>query len=129
MIFSGIINAVGSVASTFMEGQVAKSKAKANVMVAEAEAKAEIMRTAATHDAKGELLTATGSPDSWKDEAWTILFIALIIACFIPGLAPHIERGFQVLENSTPDWFEVAIYISISASFGLRGFSKFINKK
>ena len=42
MIFSGIINAVGSVASTFMEGQVAKSKAKANVMVAEAEAKAKL---------------------------------------------------------------------------------------
>ena len=69
MIFSSIVTAVGSVASTFMEGQVAKSKAKANVMVAEAEAKAEIMRTAATHAAKRQSRQLEGrgmDPDLYR---------------------------------------------------------------
>ena len=124
MIFSGIINAVGSVASTFMEGQVAKSKAKANVMVAEAEAKAEIMRTAATHDAKWEMLMAKGSQDSWKDEAWTIWFIAIIIFSFIPYFQPFVARGIEFLATF-PEWLQWSIMASIGASFGLKSIGKF----
>jgi hypothetical protein len=69
---------------------------------------------------------AKSSNDSWKDEAWTILFIGVIVCCFIPGLQVHIEQGFFVLSNSTPEWFQYAVYMSIAASFGVRGIKKFI---
>ena len=53
-----------------------------------AEAEAEVMRVAATHEAGWERVMAEASKDSWKDEAWTILFIVIIAMCFIPPLQP-----------------------------------------
>jgi len=81
------------------------------------------MRVAATHEAGWEKIMAEASKDSWKDEAWTILFIAIIAMCFIPPLQPYVERGFDALAR-TPDWFQWAMYASIAASFGLRGLNK-----
>lgn len=81
------------------------------------------------HEVKLKQLTATqeweskaidGMAGSWKDEAWTICFIALILACFIPGAQPYIERGFLVLKTSTPEWIQYAILASIAASFGIK---------
>jgi hypothetical protein len=91
--------------------------------VAKAEAEAEVMKVAATHEAGWEKVMAEASKDSWKDEAWTILFIAIIAMCFIPPLQPFVERGFDALDK-TPEWFQWAMYASIAASFGLRGLSK-----
>lgn len=57
---------------------------------------------------------------SWKDEAWTIFFIAVLAGCFIPWTQDAVQKGFVFLDESTPDWFANCIYISISASFGYR---------
>ena len=77
-----------------------------------------------------QLLRALSQHDTTldKDEAWTLCFIFVIIACFIPSAQTYIERGFFVLDN-TPEWFRWAMLTSISASFGLRGFDKFIRRK
>ena len=78
------------------------------------------MKVAATHEAGWEKIMAEASQDSWKDEAWTLLFIAIIAASFIPWCRPYIAEGFQALETA-PDWFTYAMYASIAASFGIRG--------
>ena len=57
---------------------------------------------------------------SWKDEAWTIFFIAVLTACFLPWTQEYVREGFVFLDTSTPDWFANCIYISIDASFGYR---------
>ena len=57
---------------------------------------------------------------SWKDEAWTIFFIAVLACCFLPFTQDAVQKGFIFLDESTPDWFAHCIYISISASFGYR---------
>ena len=62
---------------------------------------------------------AQASDNSWKDEAWTILFIIIIGMCFVPPLQPFVRDGFEALET-TPEWFQYAVYASIAASFGLR---------
>ena len=89
-----------------------------------AEAEAEVMRVAATHEAGWEKIMAQGSQDSWKDEAWTICFIAIVVACFLPWTQPYVAEGFAALEQ-TPDWFQWAMYASIGASFGIRGIKGF----
>ena len=106
-----------------MAGSKAKQKRRQHSLgfkVAKAEAEAEVMKVAATHEAGWEKIMAEASKDSWKDEAWTILFIVIIGMCFIPPMQPYVDEGFAVLE-STPDWFQWAMYASIAASFGLRG--------
>ena len=66
--------------------------------------------------------------NSFKDEAWTILFIIIIAMCFIPQLQPYAERGFDALSR-TPQWFQFAMYGAIASSFGLRGMGKVLGSK
>ena len=122
-MIQALIPIVGELAGGWLKGKAEKQVAKNKVAVAKAEAEAEVMKVAATHEAGWEKVMAEASKDSWKDEAWTILFIAIIAMCFIPPLQPFVERGFDALDK-TPDWFQWAMYASIAASFGLRGLSK-----
>ena len=115
---------IAKIAGSLVEGQVEKSKAKAKATVARAEAEAEVLRVSATHEAGWEKIMAESSKDSWKDEAWTILFIAIIALSFVPNARPYIAEGFQALEMA-PSWFTYAMYASIAASFGIRGIKGF----
>ena len=115
---------IAKIAGSLVEGQVEKSKAKAKAKVARAEAEAEVLRVSATHEAGWEKIMAQASDNSWKDEAWTILFIIIIAMCFIPFTQPYVEQWFTALEN-TPQWFQWAMYASIGASFGIRGIKGF----
>ena len=118
-MIQALIGPIASLAGSWMESKVAATKAKGKVAQAKAEAEAEVMKVAASHEAGWEKIMAQASGESYKDEAWTLLFILIIGACFIEPLQPHVARGFEVLE-STPDWFQYAMYASIAASFGLR---------
>ena len=119
-MIQAVLPIVGELAGGWLKGKAAEKAAKSQVKVARAEAEAEVMKVAATHEAGWEKIMAEASKDSWKDEAWTILFIAIIAMCFIPPLQPYVERGFDALSR-TPSWFQWAMYASIAASFGLRG--------
>lgn len=92
------------------------------------EARMQRLQDAAKSEDSWISFMAGESQNGWKDEAWTLCFIFVIIACFIPSAQTYIERGFFVLDN-TPEWFRWAMLTSISASFGLRGFDKFIRRK
>ena len=119
-MIQALIPAIADLAGGWLKGKAEEKAAQSRVKVAKAEAEAEVMKVAATHEAGWEKIMAEASKDSWKDEAWTILFIAIIAMWFIPPLQPYVDRGFEVL-STTPDWFQWAMYASIAASFGLRG--------
>jgi hypothetical protein len=123
-MLQALIPAISSLAGSWLESRAEEKRAKSRVKVAKAEAEAEVMRVTATHEAGWEKIMAEASKDSWKDEAWTILFIIIIAMCFIPQLQPYVREGFAALDE-TPEWFRWAMYASIAASFGLRGINKF----
>lgn len=123
-MWQALINPIASLAGSWMESKVEQTKAKGKVAQAKADAEAEVMKVAATHEAGWEKIMAQASDNSWKDEAWTVLFIVIIAMCFIPFTQPYVERGFSAL-SATPDWFQWAVYASIGASFGLRGLKGF----
>jgi len=111
----GILSSVANLATTFIDS-------KAKVKAAEAETKMKI----ATGEISWEQAAIEASADSWKDEAWTICFIAIVLASFVPPMQPYMEQGFKNLE-AAPNWFSWAMYASIAASFGIRtmkGFKK-----
>jgi hypothetical protein len=122
-MIQALIGPIASLAGSWMEKKVTEQKGKSAVAMAKAEAEAEVMKVAATHEAGWEKIMAKSSDNSWKDEAWTVLFIVIIGMCFIPPLQPFVERGFDAL-NRTPEWFQWAMYASIGASFGIRAFGK-----
>ena len=69
-----LLGVVGNLATTFLEGKVEKEKARS-----------EIMKTAAQHDSKWELIMAESTRSSWKDEIITIKsnFLYLLNIYFI----------------------------------------------
>lgn len=113
---------IGAIANSVIGLVTTQLDAKAKVKAAEAETKMKL----ATGEISWEQAAIEASKDSWKDEAWTVAFIAIVIGSFIPPLQPYMAEGFANLERA-PQWFQWAMYASIAASFGIRtmkGFKK-----
>lgn len=109
MIASALTNLAGS----FLEAKTAKQKAKAALEEKKAQG-----------DIDWEVMALEASKDSWKDELWTVVFVAILIANFIPALQPFMQQGFANLE-ATPLWVQAGMGASISASFGIKMFKGF----
>lgn len=111
-----LLGVVGSLAQTFLEGKVEKEKAKS-----------EILKTAAQHDSKWELIMAESTKGSWKDEIITVAVLTPCVLSFIPGMEYVVKEGFQRL-NELPDWYQNILYVTILAGLGLKGLDKFKRK-
>ena len=111
-----LLGVVGSLAQTFLEGKVEKQKAKA-----------EVMKTAAQHDSKWELIMAESTKSSWKDEIITIIVLIPVVLIFIPSMEDVVKQGFERL-NELPQWYQNILYVTILAGLGLKGVDKFRGK-
>jgi len=114
------ITPIANLAGTFLKNRAEKEQAKQKLEVAKIEAKTKKVQS----DANWEEQAMSASQDSLKDEMWTVLFICLIIACFIPDAQPYIEAGFKFLREDCPEWLTYGILASIAASFGLKSIGK-----
>jgi hypothetical protein len=103
-----IVSAIGGLATSYIDGKTAVQKANA-----------EIKLKQATGEIDWEQAAIEASKDSWKDELWTIVFVGIMLANFIPPLQDSMARGFANLEE-TPLWVQWGMYASIAASFGIR---------
>ena len=116
-----LVGPIANVAGQFLKNRAEKVKAKQELAVAKIQAQTKKVQS----DANWEEKAIDASQDSIKDELWTVLFIGLIIACFVPSLQPHISDGFRFLREDCPDWLSYGILASIAASFGLKSIGKF----
>jgi len=122
-----LISAVSSIGGSWMENKLQETKANSQVKVAKAVAEAEVHKKVATGEIEWEKTMAKTSGDSWKDEYLVVVLTVPAILVFVPGMEDIIQRGFLVLDT-LPDWYQSALMIAISASFGIKGFSKFLGK-
>jgi hypothetical protein len=116
-IFTPLIEAIRVLGGKYLEKQYIIADGKVTVAKAKAEAEAIVQVKKATAEIEWEATMAQGSLTSWKDEAWTIFFIAVLGAAFIPPLEPFIQSGFSVI-GTLPDWFGTAVLLAIGAAFG-----------
>jgi len=103
-------------------------KAKAEQKVVEIKAKTELMQQQIKGEADWDLEAIKNTQGSWKDEYLTILFSIPLLLCFLPFTVEYVERGFEAL-SQTPDWYKYTLGVIVSASFGIKGASKFFGKK
>ena len=127
-MLTALIGPVASIASTWLEGRVEKTKAKVKADVAKAEAEAVVMQKKATGEIDWDLKMADASASSWKDEWLVILFSIPLILAFIPGMEDIVSRGFQQLEQM-PECNQYSLGVIVAASFGVRSATKLFNKK
>jgi len=116
-----LVGPIANVAGQFLKNRAEKVKAKQQLAVAKIEAQTKKVQS----DANWEEKAMDASQDSIKDELWTVLFIGLIIACFVPSLQPYIADGFRFLREDCPEWLSYGILASIAASFGLKSIGAF----
>jgi hypothetical protein len=114
-----VIGAVSNIAGTWLQGRQKKAEVKAKLEVAKIEATVKRVKS----DANWEETAMSSSNGSWKDEAWTICFISLILCSFIPPLQPYMEAGFNFLRTA-PEWLQYGILASIAASFGIKSITQ-----
>ena len=123
-----LIKPLLGVASDAIGGYVETKKAKAKQKLVKIEAETEIVKQQIKGEVDWDLEAIKGSKDSWKDEYLTILFIIPLLLCFLPFTVEYVERGFAALAM-TPDWYKYTLGVIVSASFGIKGATKFFGKK
>ena len=99
---------IASLAGKWMEGRQRKTELKGKLE----EAKLQGQIKHAANDSAWEAKAMDASADSWKDEAWTLTFIALIFACFVPALQPYIDNFFR--------WIAVCLLLPASTAIHCR---------
>jgi len=124
MIFSGIVNAVGGIATAWMNNKVEETKAKGELKVAVEKRKTKM----ATGEIDWDQTMAEASKDSWKDEWLVLLFSVPLILAFCGDWGRAIvESGFTALQTA-PEWYRYTLGVIVAASFGFRGAAKFFKK-
>ena len=127
-MIQALIGPIASLAGTWLEGKVEKTKAETGAKVARAKAEATIMEKKATGEIDWDLEMARGSQSSWKDEWLVILFSVPLILSFIPGMEGVVANGFAQLDKM-PDWYQYSLGVIVAASFGVRSAAKFFGVK
>ena len=128
-MLQALIGPIASLAGTWLDGKVEKTKAESATKVAKAKAEATIMEKKATGEIDWDLTMAEGSKHSWKDEWLTILFSVPLVLAFCGEWGREIvAQGFTGLD-SMPDYYKYTLGIIVSASFGTRAATKFFGKK
>jgi hypothetical protein len=113
---------------TSLLGQVLKNKAEEKAAVHTA--KMQVIQNTASW----EQLMASASATSWKDEWFTLLLSAPVVALMWGigmndvEIIDRIGLAFGEL-NRLPDWYQYLLFMAVSASFGIRGADKLLALK
>ena len=113
---------------TNLIGQVIKNRPEEKNAIHNA--KMEVIKNTASW----EQLMASASATSWKDEWFTLLLSAPVVA-LMWGISMNdveildrIGIAFGEL-NMLPDWYQYLLFMAVSASFGIRGADKLLALK
>ena len=123
-----LIKPLLGVASDAIGGYMESKKAKAKQKLVKIEAETEIVKQQIKGEIDWDVEAIKGSKESWKDEYLTIIFSIPLLLCFLPFTVEYVERGFAALAM-TPDWYKYTLGVIVSASFGIKGATKFFGKK
>ena len=123
-----LIKPLLGVAGDVVTGIVETRKAKAEQKIIKIQAETEIVKQQIKGEVDWDVEAIKGTKESWKDEYLTILFSIPLLLCFLPFTVEYVERGFAALAM-TPDWYKYTLGVIVSASFGIKGATKFFGKK
>ena len=86
------------------------------------------------NDADWEAKMADATKSSWKDEWFSLILSAPLIAVAYSvamddtAIIARMDEAFAAL-NSLPEWYQYLLFIAVSASFGVKGADKIMSMK
>jgi hypothetical protein len=115
---------VGEVASAvggyFTEGQkikAAQKERKDELKKINLESKIQAIQAGQTADITQD--TGARAAAGWMDDISFYLFLLPVPLAFFPGMVPHIQAGFTVLE-SMPQYYQIALGLMLVSVWGYR---------
>ena len=127
-LLGNAIGPVANLAGSWLQGKADANAAKAKLKLTEAEAKAKRLLSKETSTADWERIMAEGTQNSIKDEIVTILVLAPVCLCFIPGLEQTVQNGFDRL-SELPQWYTNLVLVVCLSAIGIRGGKQFFGGK
>ena len=127
LLLKPLLGVAGQAVSGFIETK----KAKATAKLTEIKAVTALKEQQIAGKVSWEASAVDQMKGSWKDELILICLLLPAVLVFVPVMTEHVERGFVALQQ-LPDYYKHLLYISCSASFGIKGVGnsvKFFNKK
>ena len=123
LLIKPLLNLGGDVVKGVIESKRLKSEQKLTKIKAET----ELLNKQISGEVEWDIQAIKQAESSWKDEYLTILFSIPLLLCFQPFTVEYVERGFAAL-SQTPAWYKYTMGVIVSASFGIKGASKFFKK-
>jgi len=103
-MLTALIGPIATLAGTWFENKVEKTKAEGQAKVAEARARATVAEKVAAGEVAWEGKMADATVDSWKDEFALVVLLLPAILVFLPGMKDYVKDGFEILV-SLPEWY------------------------
>jgi hypothetical protein len=123
-----LIKPLLGVASQAVTGFVETKKAKAEKELTKIKAETSLMEKQIKGEVDWDLAAIKNTENSWKDEWLVLLFSIPLILSFCGDWGRNIVfNGFQALSQA-PDWYKYTLGVIVSASFGIKGATKFFKK-
>lgn len=122
MIWGTVLSGVVDLAKGWVQGKAEEQKVKHEVKI-------EKIKT----DADWENKMADATRSSWKDEWFTVVLSAPILAIMWavatdnPDVIDRVHTGFETLQ-SLPEFYQQLLFIAVLASFGLKMGSSLLKK-
>ena len=118
------LSTIGGIFSNWQKRKLVKAEGKVRVEEATVEANVKRAQSRIDADITYDQTAVEGMRTSWKDELWTIWFIIVLTACFVPEVQVYVKSGFVFLKEDCPEWFTWCVLGSVVASFGLKDWFK-----
>ena len=99
--------------------EIAAKERERNDQLNEAQTLAAIKRIEAGDNADSDLDMYFVKNNGWKDDISFYIFLSPALLAFFPSMVPHIQAGFDVLENM-PVWYQIALAMMLVAVWGYR---------
>lgn len=119
----GLLSPITNMLGSWQQRKTAKLSNELKIAAAVTTAKIEKISTQQDADIKWENTALVNA--GIKDEAMMAVILAPMLGCFIPGLAPYIREGFQIMNDVLPAYWEYAFYSTVGVSYGLKKWTDF----
>ncbi|MHA2135852.1 MAG: hypothetical protein ACW99J_18500 [Candidatus Thorarchaeota archaeon] len=116
-----LIKTGGELWGSYLKKKTVKAEGEIRIAAAKVDGKIALEKKRAEGNINYNVEAQRGMQASWKDEAFVLVWLSILVSCFIPWTQPYVKEGFIFLKLYTPDWFVWALLGMVTASFGLKG--------
>ena len=118
-MLSLLLKPLMGVASNAVSGYIETKKAKTELKLTTIKATQKLKEDQIAGKVAWEASAVDQMKGSWKDEVSLVVLLLPAVLVFTP-LQEHVHQGFLALQD-LPSYYHNLLYISVSASFGIKG--------